>query len=232
MKLYPQPAASAVAHPVFVGPKRAIAAIVFSVFVFVASLQATQRVTREQVSRTILDEFALVDCAGYLSSHSGAYRRTFAKALRGDMRALRRVFRDPLFHSGDNEAWCSIPGSILYVIGDEQFFTFAMSLPPKERWWALTYLPAAQPFQQPDRRRGLEFFAREFPKTYRLYTESEAQPRPSHAMPFRQPKGPEHAEEERTADRCMTRLNLEIRKQAGYARNQGRAEACPSGRFA
>src|SRR6188472_439558 len=110
------------------------AAIAFSALLFSTSLQATQRVTREQVSRTILDEYARLDCAGYLNSHCSVYRHTLARALAGDTRALRRVFRDPLFHSGDNEAWCSIPGAILYVIGDDRFSSFAMSLSPAERW--------------------------------------------------------------------------------------------------
>ena len=158
------------------------AVIVFSAFVFATSLQATQRITREQVTRMVLHEYAIRDSAGYLRSHSSFYPRTFARALAGDTRALRRVFRDPLFHSGDNEAWCSIPGAILYVIGDDRFFSLAMSLPPTERWWALTYLPDAEPFQYPDERRGRRFFESQFPKTYRLYVESDKRPRPNQAM--------------------------------------------------
>ena len=160
----------------------ATAVIVFGAFICAASLQAAQRTTREQTARMILKDYAVRDSAGYLRSHSDLYPRTFARALAGDTRALRRVFRDPLFHSGDNEAWCSIPGAILYVVGDARFFSFAVRLSPKDRWWALTYIPVGEAFQYPDERRGLEFFAREFPKTYRLYIESDAQPRPNQAM--------------------------------------------------
>lgn len=119
-----------------------------------------------QAARAILDEYAVLDCAGYLRSHSGLYRRTFSAALTGDARALRRVFRDPLFHSGDNEAWCSIPGAILYVVGDVQFSRFVTSLSFADRFWALTYIPAAEPFHYPDQRRGLRFFERQFPRRF------------------------------------------------------------------
>ena len=61
------------------------------------------------------------------------------------------------------------PGSDSYVIGDARFFKFAMSLLPAEPHWALTYISVAEPFHYPDARRGLQFFQREFPKTYRLY---------------------------------------------------------------
>jgi len=157
---------------------RAAAVIVFSALVSSTSLQAAQRITREQAAR-VVEEYAIRDSAGYLCSHSGFYPRTFARALAGDRRALRRVFRDSPFHSGDNEAWCSIPGAILYVIGDDCFSAFAASLSATERWWALIYIPDAEPFHYPDPRRGLQFFQREFPKTYRLYIESDRRPRPN-----------------------------------------------------
>jgi hypothetical protein len=126
------------------------AMIISSVLLGAVAPHAEPRITREQTIRMILDDYVVHDCAGHLDTHSPLYRRTFERSLAGDTRALHRVFGDPKFHSGDNEAWCSIPGAILYVVGDARFAQFVTSLRPEQRHWALTFIPAAEPFSYPD----------------------------------------------------------------------------------
>lgn len=152
----------------------AIAVVAFITLMSVAPVQAEQRITRERAVRFILDDYVVQDCLGYSRSRSGVYRRMFKRALAGDRRSLLRVFRDPLFHSGDNEAWGSIPGCILYVVGDARFADFVTGLASEDRHWALTYIPVSAPFFYPDPRGGMEFFRREFPRTYRLYADDDA----------------------------------------------------------
>src|SRR5262249_24514958 len=143
------------------GLVHATTAIALSFFVLAGSLKAGQPITRKQLRRIILEDYALHDCAGYLRTHSSFYRRTFERALDGDIRALHRVFRDPQFHSGDKEAWCSIPGAILYVVGDQRFAEFLTSLSPAERPWAVPCIAAAEPFDFEHPRRGLQLLRRD-----------------------------------------------------------------------
>ena len=148
---------------------RATSIVLITLLLLPEFTAVADRVSREQAIHLILDDYCVLDCSGYLRSHSKYYRRTFRRALTGDMNALHRVFRDPRFHSGDNEAWCGVPGNILYVLGDTRFADFVLSLRPEERHWALTYIPVSAAFFYPDPSRGLAFFRRQFPRTYELY---------------------------------------------------------------
>ena len=119
--------------------------------------------------RYILNDYCKNDCTGYLHSHSSQYRQVFIQALNGDTIALRRVFLDPHFHSGDNEAWEPIPGNILFVVGDRCFADFVSDLGQEDQRWALMKIPIAAPFHDADTNGKAHYFKVHFPRTHRLY---------------------------------------------------------------
>ena len=119
--------------------------------------------TRAEAARFVLDDYCPNDCAGYRRTRSPRFRRTFARALAGDHRALRRVFRDPDFHSGDNESWEPVPGNLLFVVGDRRFAGFLSGLPPEERRFALAKIPIAAPFHDAELAGQPDYFPRQVP---------------------------------------------------------------------
>ena len=120
------------------------------------------RDTQRHAAEFILDKYCPNFCEGYLRTHSSFYRQTFERAMAGDHAALRRVFFDSDFHSGDNEAWHSAPGHILSALGDARFADFVSSLPARRQREAVVRVPT-----------GLSgddaLFQRRFPLTHELY---------------------------------------------------------------
>lgn len=144
-----------------------------SVFAFSALSFASPPIqdsyTKRDAVRFVMDDYCRNDCAGYLSTHSSWFRRTFEKALNGDNAALKRVFTDGRFHSGDNEAWEAVPGNILFVVGDRCFSNFLAELDKKEQRSALMKIPIAAPFYEAYEAGDHAYFKTHFPATYRLY---------------------------------------------------------------
>ena len=117
----------------------------------------------------VLDDYCKNDCSGYKDTHSPRYRQVFIQALNGENIALRQVFFDPKFHSGDNETWEAVPGNILFVIGDRCFADFMLELNHEEQRWALMKIPIAAPFHDADIAGKTHYFKEHFPRTYKFY---------------------------------------------------------------
>src|SRR5260370_6006144 len=56
-------------------------------------------------ARAAVREHYRTECEGEKYKPRLPYRETFEKAMRGDVQALKTVFTDENYHSGDNEAW-------------------------------------------------------------------------------------------------------------------------------
>ena len=94
------------------------------------------------------------------------YRATFRRALAGDFGALRTIFTDSNYHSGDNEDWIDTHWAILHAVGDERFAAFLFQLTPKQRNGVLMYLRYSIMVPEPEFWR---YFDRHFPHVAPIY---------------------------------------------------------------
>jgi hypothetical protein len=94
------------------------------------------------------------------------YRATFRRALASDFAALRTIFTDSNYHSGDNEDWIDTHWAILHAVGDERFAAFLLELSPKERDGVLMYLRYSIMVPEPEFWR---YFDRHFPHVAPIY---------------------------------------------------------------
>lgn len=94
--------------------------------------------------------------------------------MAGDFAALHTVFSEPEYHSGDNEAWLSMPWRLLQVVGDDRFAAFVLSRPLMQRREIMFYVP----YIAPDDVRGSQifetYFSRRYPQTYALWQRYQA----------------------------------------------------------
>ena len=103
---------------------------------------ATYALTRAQARGAVL-AYCDDDCIYYERRGRKPhlpYRATFDRALAGDFAALRTIFTDSNYHSGDNEDWIDTHWAILHAVGDQRFAAFLLQLPQKERDVVLMYL--------------------------------------------------------------------------------------------
>ncbi len=79
-------------------------------------------------ARAAVREHYRTECEGVKYKPRLPYRETFEKAMRGDVKALKTVFTDENYHSGDNEAWICTAWPLVHVVGDKRFATFLQTL--------------------------------------------------------------------------------------------------------
>jgi hypothetical protein len=120
---------------------------------------STYALTRAQARDAVL-AYCDDDCIYYEQRGQKphlAYRAAFRSALAGDFVALRIIFTDRNYHSGDNEDWIDTHWAILHAVGDERFAAFLFQLTPKERDGVLMYLRYS--IMVPDRNSGATLIA-------------------------------------------------------------------------
>ena len=131
-------------------------------------------VRRPSEARRNILEYCRTECEEETTKPRLPYRRTFEKAMSGNSAALRTVSTRPEYHSGDNEAWLSIPWEVLTVIGDQRFAEFIRSEPRSERGGLLQYIVPGLSYpdsMNPQMERQLMmYFAKTYPQTFALYS--------------------------------------------------------------
>jgi len=143
---------------------------------------STYALTRSQARRAVL-AYVEDDCI-YYEKHAEKphlpYRATFKRAIAGDFAALRTIFADSNYHSGDNEDWIDIHWSILHAVGDKRFAAFLSRLTATQRDDIFLYL--AYSIMAPERD-VLHYLDQRFPRVapmYRHYVQTH--PTPNQAM--------------------------------------------------
>lgn len=100
--------------------------------------------------------------------------------MSGDFSALHTIFTRSEYHSGDNEAWSSIPWELLAVIGDRRFAEFIRSEPPARRRGLLEYIVPGLSYPNSMNplvsQQLMVYFAQTYPETCALYKQYWSQP--------------------------------------------------------
>ena len=137
-------------------------------------------VLRSSEARKNILEYSRTECEEERTKPRLSYRHTFEQAMAGDFGALHTVFTRSEYHSGDNEAWFSIPWELLAVIGDKRFAAFILREPAYDRRCLLQYIVPGLSYpnsMNPEVVRQLmAYFTTTYPQTFALYSRYWSEP--------------------------------------------------------
>jgi hypothetical protein len=95
------------------------------------------------------------------------YKATFESAISGDFDALKTVFENKNYHTGDCEAWIDMQWPMLHAVGDKNFAAFLARLSQNDLNNVLQYLCSSvccAPSSEID-----AYLSRHFPRVFSIW---------------------------------------------------------------